>query len=362
MKMNFFIKQSVLLVMAIILIIQIGCKDSNPVPEPVKKKYVWAVGNQDSTQYAQIFFSADGGENWVRQGNGQPSLKDIDLNDVWAVDDNTVWAVSGQNVVLKTDDSGKNWYRVQLPTNRSDVELCSISLIGNDNIWISGARGIVFHSADAGNNWRLVQSPVLNNTFLQNIHAITDQMIYVAGTRSEKDYGFIARTYNGGQTWDSIRPTDNFNNKREWIGVASSNRDNIIIYGSTSHYIYSNDGGHNWRNDSTGISGGNGYGGPDINDLIMLDSQTWWSALDYDNIGFTNEAGSSNWKNQGPPQGPGGSFLVGIDSYNTKLCVIVGETAGYPQTGSIFQTSDGGQSWKLKVSTNGPMNKVSFIK
>lgn len=90
-KPTFYLTISIILLC--ILAIQVGCKKDND--DPVKKKYVWAVGHADSTNYALIYFSDNGGENWVRQGEGQAALKDINIYDVWAVDENTVWAVGG---------------------------------------------------------------------------------------------------------------------------------------------------------------------------------------------------------------------------------------------------------------------------
>ncbi|RLD45178.1 MAG: hypothetical protein DRI89_01830 [Bacteroidetes bacterium] len=346
------------IVLLSILAIQIGCKKDDP--EPVKKKYVWAVGDTDSTDYAQIYFSADGGENWTRQGEGQAAIKGIGIVDVWAVDENTVWAVAHQNVILKTTDGGTNWSRVTAPSQRSNVELLSISLIGKDDIWISGT--VIYHSTDGGQNWAIIQSSILTNKFLQGIHAINSNVIYVAGAPTGTSDGFIAKTTDGGQTWKEIVPADNFN-KNEWIGVTSSDLNNIVVYGGTSHYVYSNDGGQTWTNDSTRISGGNSNGGPDLNDLVMMDDQSWWGAFDNDNIGLTNNAGSSPWANQGnPTPGPGNIFLVGIDSYDNKFCVIVGESAGPTPYGKIIQTSNGGQLWKLGLATPSRMQKVSFIK
>ena len=340
-----------------ILAIQFGCKKDDP--EPVKKKYVWAVGDADSTDYALIYFSADGGENWVRQGEGQAAIKGIGIVDVWAVDENTVWAVAGQNVILKTTDGGTNWFRVPPPGKRVDAELSSIFIIGTNDIWISGS--VVYHSTDGGSSWITIHSNVLADKALQGIHAVTSNVVYVAGGYTNNDYGFIARTEDGGQTWDSIVPANDYNINR-WIGVTSSDPNNIVIHGAHSHYIYSNDGGQSWKNDSTRIAGGTGGGGPDINDLEMLDAQNWWSAMDYDNIGLTNNAGTSPWENQGPAPGPSGMFLLGIDYYDKDLCVIVGENTNFPRAGKIIQTTNGGQLWNLKINTTAAMMKVSFIK
>lgn len=337
------------------LITLLGCKKSNDNTPPLKKKYVWAVGNLDSTNYALIYFSADGGENWIRQGEGQAALKGAILNDVWAIDENTVWVVAAQNVILKTTDGGKNWFRVQPPTSDSNAALCSISIIGKTDIWISG--NVVYHSADGGNNWTSIQSDVLTNKYLQGIHAVNSDIIYVVGSPIGLTRGFIARTQDGGQSWDSIVPKNGYN-KYEWIGVTASDLQNIVVYGQLSHYLSSNDGGQSWKNDS--IEGTGGTDGADINCLKMLDKNTWWGAFDYDGIFKTKDAGN-NWVNQGSAPGPKGMWLFGIDFYNYELCVIVAE-GSMPYTGKIIKTANGGLIWELKLETHAQMHKVSFIK
>ncbi len=336
------------------LLVQISCKKDDS--DPKNKKHVWAVGSHDSTNFALIYFSENGGENWVRQGEGQDALKDIELTDVWAVDENTVWAIAYQNIILKTTDGGANWFRVPPPTQHTNASLSSISIIGKTDIWISGS--VVYHSSDGGNNWTTIQSPVLANVNLQGIHAINSNIIYGVGSSNGTGRGFIAHTTDGGQTWDSIVTANNFN-KNEWIGVTSSDPENIIIYGGHSHYVYSNNSGQSWKNDSTRIPGGTG--GPDINDLTMLDAQTWWGALDYDNIGFTDNSGSSAWTNQGSAPGPAGMWLFGIDYYDQNLCIIVAQSS-MSSKGKIIKTTNGGQLWELDLVTDAWMNKVSFIK
>jgi len=141
------------------LLILSGCKKDKE--DPIKKKYVWAVGSADSTGYGTIYFSDNGGDHWVRQGEGAASIQGVNLFDVWAVDENTVWAVGDNNVIIKTMDGGITWNRIAAPSKRSEVELTSISIINATNIWISGSGGTVYNSKDGGNSWNSVHSDVL---------------------------------------------------------------------------------------------------------------------------------------------------------------------------------------------------------
>ena len=231
-------------------------------------------------------------------------------------------------------------------------------MIGSNDIWISGLTGEVYHSADAGNTWAAINSNVLNNKALQGIHAINSNIVYVAGGYDSDTIndGFSARTSDAGQTWDPIVPDNNYNHNHVWIGVTSSDPTNIVVYGQRSHYIYSNDGGQSWTNDSLSVSN---FPNGDINCLKMLDAQTWWGAFDYDGI-FRTDNGGNSWNKQNAV--PPNMYLVGIDYYDYDLCVIVGGNTFDYNSGKIIKTSDGGQLWELCLVTGAWMNKVSFIK
>ena len=336
------------------MLITASCKKEDNKPEPAKKKYAWVVGDKDSTEYGMILFTPDGGDTWLRQGQGAAALYGVSLANVWAVDTNIVWAVGLNNVILRTSDGGSNWSRITPPVNRPDIDLLSISLLGSNDVWISGSKGIVYHSANGGSTWSTFDSTFFRKGLLQGIHAVNQQTVYVVGQADQ--WSIIARTINGGQTWDTIAPENNYN-IHLWIGAKSIGTEHIVIYGGRAHYIYSHDAGVTWKNDSVPNTGG--IEGADINCLTMLDANTWWGAFDYECIYITTNAGTS-WVKQTSSL-PGGMFLVGIDYYDRNLALIAAQSS-VSRTGKIMKTSDGGNLWELKLHTRSWINKVSFIK
>ncbi len=354
MKEKTVLKLTSVAILILIICVQFGCKKDND--NTTTPKFVWAVGDTDTNNYATIYFSTDGGQTWERQGEDQAALKGIGLNDVWAVDENTVWAVGTPARLIKTKNGGQDWEVVSTPTLKNVIEYVSISIINKSSVWICGSYGTIIHSGDAGQTWDKHDSEVLKNNYLQGINAITTNSIYVVGGPEDSDAGFIAFTTNGGHTWEELIPADNYNSNR-WIGCSSYNDDDIIIYGGRSHYMLSNDGGATWKNDSVPNTGGTG--GADINCLKMLNGQTWWGAFDYDYIGRTSNSGDSWTKQQS--EGPGGMWLLGIDYFDNDIGVIVGESS-MSLNGKILNTIDGGNTWILSDTTDVHMIKVSFIK
>jgi len=341
----------------ITLLMRCSHKESNPVPT-VKKKVAWVVGAADSTGYGMILFSLDGGTTWQRQGEGLALLQGIDVEDIWAVDEDVVWAVCTKNTIIRSQNGGQGWIQIQGPAHPAHPELMSISIIDRTNIWISGSNGAVYNSTDGGDTWILFDTNFFHSGGMQGIWAITPQKVFVTGGigKGRSERGFVGYTLNGGVTWDSVYPANDYN-RNEWIGVVASGS-TIVVYGGKSHYMVSTDGGATWRNDSLDVAGGGG--GADINHMIMLNPMTWWAAMDEGHIYLTENAGAT-WSDQSPGT-VGGMYLVGIDAWDYQLALVVGQTNGYPPEGKILKTLDGGTTWNVIRTYNSDLFKVSFIR
>jgi photosystem II stability/assembly factor-like uncharacterized protein len=337
------------------IIIPYGCKKSKTETTAVVKNYAWAVGNADSTNYGMILFTSDGGNTWIRKGQGSGALLGVNLFNVYAVDTNTVWVVGSDNSIVKTADGGNTWTRIPVPATWKGVILQSISLVGSSDIWISGAPGRVYNSTNSGTTWTMFDTTFFHNGIMQGIYAINSQTVYVVGGINLR--GFIARTQDGGQTWDSIVLENNYN-RHEWIGVKASDANHIVIYGGQSHYSFSTDAGVMWTNDSLNGTGGGGAGA-DINCLTMLNANTWWGAFDFEGIYITTNSGAT-WTEQTSTL-PGGMYLFGIDYFDRNHAIIVAASS-VSLAGKIMNTSNGGNLWVLRYLSRSWINKVSVVR
>jgi len=349
-----------MMVMVVIIAVVSCSKDEGNDPTPVeKKKCAWIAGWQDSTGYGTILYSADAGETWIRQGLGNASLQGVDLDDIWALDEDIVWTVGTKNTILRTQNGGQGWIRIQAPATMPEAELESIFFHDHKNIWICGGLGIVYNSKDGGNTWTMIDTSNFQKAGLQGIWGVTSQRIFAVGGVSDGfggERGFVAYTIDGGTTWATFIPSGDFN-RWQWIGVVSYGN-TVVIHGGASHYMVSLDQGETWRNDSVpGMAGG--ARPADINDLIMLDELTWWGACDEGHICFTTDGGS-NWTIQ--ETGQGGFYLVGINAWDSQLALAVGTEDGPPGDVPILKTSNGGALWEVKDRVNSNLSKVTFIR
>lgn len=334
-----------------------SCKedDDNNGKPAENKKYAWITGECDTSGYGLILFTPDGGKTWTRQGTSSAALHNIDLSGIWALDENNIWACGTNNSIIRSNDGGKTWLRIQTE-NATHSDLSMISIYDN-NIWICGDSGTVYQSEDAGNTWKMQNREWFFNASLQGIGAVNANKIFTVGQYHSSTRGFIAYTEDGGEHWDTLAPANNYN-KWQWIGVASFNN-TIVIYGAKAHYMLSTDGGNTWKNDSVpGASGGGGKA--DINDLVMLNEETWWGAFDMGNI-FITQNGGKTWLKQDVPPTVGNSFLMGIDCWNKEEALVVG--SGLPYTSPVLATDDGGfSSWTKSYETETSLWKVSVIR
>jgi len=326
-----------------------ACYKNNPVEPEEPVVVAWAVGSMDTAGTGMILYSSDAGDTWVRQGDSV-LLQGVDLNNVAAINQLKAWVVGSGNHIFHTNDGGKTWLTVTPPVIGSQPNLSGISADPDNGIWISGSGGVVYHTTDEGVTWTVFDTNFFRKALLQGIHAVTSRIVYVAGELvSGPGYGYIARTLNGGQSWDSIVLPNGFN-QHNWIGVSAADVNNVVVYGATGHYAITDNAGASWKTPAA-------ISPSDINCMVMLSRLSMWGACDYDVIAKTFNAGGS-WVIQ-PSAGAQGYFLTGIDVYYSQTALIVGMSPS-SVAGKILKTVDGGNTWSLKHNCSSQLWKVAF--
>ena len=260
-----------------------------------------------------------------------------------------------EQTLIYSDTKGKSWKKYDtFPDENSTITLYSISGINNKDFWVSGDNGSVYHTTDSARSWKKYDTSIFYDGLVQGIKVIDAHTIYAVGKRAQTSAGFIVRTLDGGINWESV-DVNNGGIQSEWIGVKATDINNVVIFGTKGHYTFTSNGGKDWV--SHHIDSG-GVNNADINDLVMVDAQTWWNAMDLDNIYKTEDSGD-NWLQQ-ESANPRNMYLIGIDAIDKEHAVITGTSAGWPPAGKILMTRDGGETWTLQLTTNYAMNKISF--
>ena len=343
--------------MALILITSLitGCDHTvSHSSEHIQGNVAWAVGDADKNGYATIYKTTDGGETWNRPDANTTMLHGFNAENLYVVSDNDLWVIGSHKTVLHTNDSANTWQQfTPFPDTNSSLGFYAISALSPSDFWISGDNGMLIHTVDAAKHWTVVDPALFDYGLIQGVNAVDAHTVYIVGAEKGSNNGFVYRSTDNGQSWESI---DLLKTSYGWIGVRSSDKDHILVYGTKGHYAITKDAGKSWNIHQ--IVGG-GENGADINDLAMLNHQTWWNAMDLNSIYFTDDSGV-HWKRQ-KSNANDNMYLVGIDAFNTTHALITGVNAGWPPSGKIILTKDGGTTWTLQKKTDVPINKVSFV-
>lgn len=132
-----------------------------------------------------ILNSTDAGVTWNYQVKDYSALRAIHFSDA-----KHGWA-TGENILLKTLNGGKDWIELQPP---SPVWFNSVFFIDSLKGFMSGMYGSLFRTINGGVNWTQMNSN--SSDFLTNIVFTTPMQGFAVGYNSD-----IVRTTNGGLTW-----------------------------------------------------------------------------------------------------------------------------------------------------------------
>ncbi|MPR36107.1 YCF48-related protein [Salmonirosea aquatica] len=272
-------------------------------------------------------------DNWKHDMQGF----DNTLNDVQYIG-TTGWIVGEYGTLLKTTDGGTSWDT--LPTFR-DTHFYTVNFIDTQAGWIGGAGGLLIKSTDGGSNWQPQYFPTTGD--VNKIQFLDQNVGYARGGE------LLYKTTNGGNSWQAVPLPESFPVNFSFVDADFG----WIIIGKN---IYKTEnGGDSWnlqKSYSQYFFLGN---------LYALDRNRVWVTYfqdqNYSSVTRTTDGGLT-WSFTDfpiPAQYPslsdfGASDLLFI---NAQIGYAIGRmyTRVYARygvnSGAIFKTEDGGQTWSL---------------
>lgn len=156
-----------------------------------------AAGGDESNSHAIILRTTTAGKKWSPVFN---SLNLGKLKSVYFINKNTGIITGDNGNILRSTDSGLNWFC----ENISAENLNSVSFADSLNGLIAGNNGVIFKTTNSGLNWISVNS----STFL-NLNSVKYSNIDHAFAGGEN--GVIISSENGGINWTSEERISNNN-------------------------------------------------------------------------------------------------------------------------------------------------------
>jgi photosystem II stability/assembly factor-like uncharacterized protein len=224
----------------------------------------------DDTGPSRISRTVDGGDVWATvftaaQDHFFDSMAFFNRRRGLAVSD----PVMGKFPILATDNGGKTWDLVETigtDANEGEGALATgtcIVAVGPDDAWFGtdfdpnlapNTNARVFHTRDAGTTWTAATTPIpgtpstaLVNRGIRSL-SFRDRMngLAVGGSPPPEfggnDVGVVARTSDGGDTWDLVGAPPGFRHGVAWI---PGHRNKAVVVGPTGSDV-SHDGGNTW--------------------------------------------------------------------------------------------------------------------
>ncbi len=262
---------------------------------------------------------------WVAQTSGITEQ----LNSAFFLDSDTGYTVSEWGIILKTTDGGSNWNPLVNPTFTSTLN--QIYFVNNNTGYIAGRdhagacnngnRALIQKTVNNGSLWTCDTTfPFFDASFLNSLHFPSMNVGYGVG-----DGGWIRKTSDGGNNWDTI-------------GGSGINGNSVFFTGASTGYIAGYDivakvfktinGGANWTSQLTTS---------DMNDIYFTDANTGYMAGDSGTILKTSDAGV-NWNPQ-----------VSNTTQDLYSVYFLDALNGYAvgDSGTILVTADSGANWNI---------------
>jgi photosystem II stability/assembly factor-like uncharacterized protein len=148
--------------------------------------------------------------------------------------DNALVAVGERGHVLISEDSGKNWTQIRVPTRAT---LTGVFFHDRQHGWIVGHDQVILKTVDGGQSWRQVYIDIEADSPLFDIYFLDAEHGYAIGA-----YGQFLESFDGGDSWEGrwISEDDFHLNQI----VRSGNR---LFIAAEAGFVYrSDDMGENW--------------------------------------------------------------------------------------------------------------------
>ena len=190
------------------------------------KDFIWLVGND-----GKIIHSTNNGQSWQRQ----ISNVDYHLQDISAWNKQQAVAVGNEGVVLRTEDAGKHWSKVDVPRSEIFNKQIRVKTYSDGKAVSVGAMGSVLLSEDYGKNWQRIAK---EEDITWADVTIKGDEIWLVG-----EFGFIRVSSDNGATWKEI----NSPVKSSLSGIDFSNDQHGVAVGLDGVVLTTSDSGRNWN-------------------------------------------------------------------------------------------------------------------
>jgi photosystem II stability/assembly factor-like uncharacterized protein len=257
------------------------------------------------------------------------------------------------NNVYKTSNGGQTWDSLNLTTGTdyaSSSRFQQTWFLNADTGFVTSSYGAQLHrTTDGGQTWTTIipkgSSPLgIAYDNITGISFLSPDTGYVSMEMTTACcYGLVAKTTDGGQTWNTIWSTttqgEYFTNIT-WLDQATA-------YGLRYYQLYKSiDSGKTW----TAIYTADYY---QLTGIDFIDKNTAWLADENGGLSVTHDAGAT-WSFIGSTAYLLASPITALRFFNAQVGYVAGGNQFGPTSyGDIYKTVDSGRTWQLSAPFSG---------
>ena len=356
-----------------------GCKTWSDIQTGIGNQFLW-IGKIKFIDHNTGYFSAgsiykttNAGINWSYLSTYAYDFQFFDANTGYVVGSDGIY----NSYIRKTTNGGNTWQTQYSQGSASNYKIQFFDA----NTGYACMQNLL-KTTNGGVNWILITNIVPpNNNYINTMDFINASTGFLLGGNN-----FIARTTNGGTTWD----TSTINSQYYLTRIKFSNSNNGIVSGYYGTLYKTSNSGLNWINLSSGFTGYTNL----ISGIQFVNESTGYITGGYKLFGKTTDGGN-NWNKlyfSGELEQIGGlyffnsatGFVFGNANYVLKTSnsganwtatyvsanniVLMSVKFNGPNTGfttatdgKVFRTTNGGLSWyKVADIYNPSFTDVSF--
>ncbi|HVG22503.1 MAG TPA: hypothetical protein VNI02_25915 [Blastocatellia bacterium] len=311
---------------------------------------VWAVARDEE---GGVFKSEDGGEHWkLLEGTKKFSVRSVALA---PSDSNFILAGSANddpklNGVFRSTDAGKNWERISPVGDKEirNIESIAISPRDTDTIYI-GTWHLPWKTTDGGANWKQTGYKAVgmiddSDIFGINVDPINPDLVYINACSG------IYRSTSAGEKWAKI-PGIPFSARRTYTLLPHPSNPNVIFAGTSEGLWRSKDGGKRWMLlTSKSVVVRSIIVTPDKPNRVLIATDDFGVRVS-DNLGDDFTDTNTGFIHR---------HILAIMPDATERGRLLASVFHDGTAGSVFASSDGGESWQASARGLGSRDVFAF--
>lgn len=242
---------------------------------------------------SSIFVTTNGGTTWDRVYDANQNLHDIHL-----INKKTAIAV-GNNGIVKSQDSGKNWKIIQTPLTEP---LIAVDFSNSGYGLAVGRNGTTLFTNNDDEEWE--KGSNTSSSFLRDVTFVTDNIAYAVGSA-----GTILKTVNSGQSWTS--QTSNHSGNLSAVNFKDAQKG--FAAGGNGALLATVNGGTTW--DKRKVKTNNGL-------LSLSFNKDTGTVVGFGGTIISSKNAGENWKIESKGEF---SHLYDIATLDDKTSILVGD-------------------------------------